>query len=217
MDNLARIVLDAHFGKLSKLSQDPIIRGIKNSLLCQINFSTNDWSTVDYKAVVFAKGKVSDKTDKSDIFPPLLLDNDNKISIPTAVLEEKYFSISVIGISANETKLVTNWLVFNVENGAITDGSADSIIVQTVYENILQQFDNYYTKEEIDNLNISGGTGTIDKIIFGEEEFEKVGNSYSLSSEKALSALGLSSSDSFVTENDLTGHLKTFALDGGEI
>ena len=108
-------------------------------------------------------------------------------------------------------------MVFNVENGAITDGSADSIIVQTVYENILQQFDNYYTKEEIDNLNISGGTGTIDKIIFGEEEFEKVGNSYSLSSEKALSALGLSSSDSFVTENDLTGHLKTFALDGGEI
>ena len=58
MDNKAQIVLEAHFGHLSKLSQDPIIAGSVKTLSCRVKFTTNDWNQMSKKMVVFAKGKI---------------------------------------------------------------------------------------------------------------------------------------------------------------
>lgn len=150
MDNKAQIVLEAHFGHLSKLSQDPIIAGSVKTLSCRVKFTTNDWNQMSKKMVVFAKGKIQKTTPIEDIFPPLMLDNNNEIIIPANILNYPSFSISAIGMSDEGKKITTNWLVFDVENGAVSDGMASEEIVQTVYENIINNFNSYYTKSEAD-------------------------------------------------------------------
>jgi hypothetical protein len=152
----AKIILAATHGELAKVRNATAINGTINALKCKINFRTTDWDNVS-KFVVFARGKANASTPSEDIFPPQIIDDENECMVHPGALYDNYFSIGVIGIAENY-KIITNWLHFNVECGCTSEGVATFEPPKTIYETILLEIRNhnhnglYYTKEESEEL-----------------------------------------------------------------
>lgn len=155
-DDYAKIIVAANHGELTRVRNAMAISGTINAIKCHIEFRTKDWNVLN-KTIVFARGKATASTPKEDIFPPQILDDSNECIVPPGVLNEKYFSIGLIGFE-EDYRIVTNWLHYRVEDGCYAEGSAIFDPPKTIYDEILEELKNhnhderYYTKEESDEL-----------------------------------------------------------------
>lgn len=159
-DDIARIVLAATHGKLSKVKDTLLTEGAINSIKCEFKFRTSDWDNTA-KTAVFVRGRANASTPQADHIY-VVLDNDNTCDIPAEVLcQNGYFSVGVFGVNGTY-RMVSNWMIYRVFDGCYADGSTPSVTTPDVYEQVLIALNNksnvghnhderYYTKSEADD------------------------------------------------------------------
>ena len=168
-ETCAAIVIAAKHGELIKVKDYSGITNTVGALRCKFEFRTDDWNNATMTAV-FCKGNVATQPAIVDTAIGVLLDGVNECAVPAEVLtrDAKYFSVGVWGVTATGLRIVSKWLVFRIEDGCYVDATEPIEPTPTVYEQIMLSLqskasvdhkhnDIYYTKEEIDNMDLSGG------------------------------------------------------------
>lgn len=172
INSCAAIVIAAKHGELIKVKDASGITNTIGALRCKFEFRTTDW---DYTArtAVFCKGNMTTQPDIVETAIGVLLDNVDECAVPPEVLlpTEKYFSVGVWGVTKEGLRIVSKWLVFRIEDGCYVNSGESIMPTPTVYEQIIAELglkaskqhehdDRYYTKPEIDEKILVGGTGS---------------------------------------------------------
>ena len=157
-DNIAKIILAATHGKLTKVRDTLLIEDTINMIKCQFQFRTSDWENT-IKTAVFVKGYATQSISSDDVVV-VLLDENNECNIPYEVLEDSgTFSVGVWG-ERGSSRIVSNWMYYRVTDGCFAEGSSSLTPTPSVYEQIMLELQNhnhndkYYTKDEIDTRDI---------------------------------------------------------------
>ena len=162
INSCAAIVIAAKHGELIKIRDASGITYTVGTLRCKFDFRTTDWNLTT-RTAVFCKGNVAKNPNIADKAIGVLLDKVDECAVPPEVLlpNEKYFSVGVWGVTDDGLRIVSKWLVFNIEDGCYVDSVESIPPTPSVYEQILTQLsskapiehehdDKYYPIEDID-------------------------------------------------------------------
>ena len=165
-ETCAAIVIAAKHGELIKVKDYSGITDTVGALRCKFEFRTDDWNNATMTAV-FCKGNVATQPSIVNTAIGVLLDGVNECAVPAEVLtrDAKYFSVGIWGVTASGLRIVSKWLVFRIEDGCYVDATEPIEPTPTVYEQIMMALqskapvdhkhnDIYYTKEEIDSMEL---------------------------------------------------------------
>ena len=131
----AKIILAATHGKLTKVRDDLAVKGTVNALKVEFQFRTEDWNNTT-KTAVFVRGRATPSTSNADIIC-VLLDDSNECNVPPEILAENdVFSVGAYG-SANDYRIVSNWIFYCIADGCYYCGKAPSSITPDIYEQLL--------------------------------------------------------------------------------
>lgn len=175
-ETCAAIVIAAKHGELIKVKDYSGITNTVGALRCKFEFRTSDWDNATMTAV-FCKGNMATHPEIVDNAIGVLLDDIDECAVPSEVLtrDAKYFSVGIWGVTASNLRIVSDWLVFRIKDGCYVDATEPIEPTPTVYEQIMlalqlkapadhKHNDIYYTKEQIDNMEIGIDEGVLRQV-----------------------------------------------------
>lgn len=136
-ENCAAIVIAAKHHELSKIKDTRGTTNTVGALRCKFQFRTDDWIN-SAKTAMFCNGDALLHPEVGDDAIKVPLDADDECPVPLEVLTDTLpYSIGVWGVTDKGLRIVSNWLVFNTQNGCYTEGNAPADPTPTEYEQIL--------------------------------------------------------------------------------